>query len=182
MNKTLIVLCALGIIAGDAAAGEQASLPDIIAVARRNNPEILSAEKAYRAADEGRASQSAWSNPWVGYEFMQDAGRLYLSQEFSFPGKRSSQRSAATYMAAAAQQELHQKTIEIETKTKKAFWGYWRAYKDIEIYDENILLMQRFLEIAKSKYRMGTVTEADVLAANAELGRMQGMEIGRAHV
>lgn len=181
MNKTLVAFFALGIIAGDAAAGDQASLQSVLAAARQNNPEILSAAQAYRAADKGIASQSAWGNPRMGYEFMQDAGRLYLSQEFSFPGKRSSQRTAATSMAAAAQQELHQKTVEIEAKTKKAYWGYWLAFKDMEIYDENILLMQRILEIAKSKYRTGAVTETDVLAANAELGRMQGMRVMAAY-
>lgn len=151
------------------------TLESALAAARQNNPELKSAEKTHLAADEGISSMGGWSSPWVGYEFMKDDNRLYLSQMFAFPGKLSNLKISASSSAQALEQEYKQAALELDTKVKKAFWGYWLAIKNIDAYKENIELMGRFLEASKSRYIVGKVTEADVLAANAELGRMRGM-------
>jgi len=156
-------------------ADENVSLQALINTARQNNPEIKSAEKTYQSADYGITSMSAWSNPLVGYEFMKDDNRLYISQMFSFPCKLSYKKTSASNMAKALNQQLKQKILELDTKIKKTFWGYWLAYMNIDKYNENIVLMKESLEMAKSRYIVGKVTEADVLSATAELGRMQGM-------
>jgi outer membrane protein TolC len=175
MKRTIFAVSILSIVAVAGNALDNARLQTIIDTARQNNPEIRSAEKAYRSADNGISAMSAWSDPLVGYEFMTDNNRLYLAQTFPFPGKLSAKKSAASNMALALNQELKQKTLELDAKVKKTFWGYWLANKNLETFNENIDLMKRFLEAAKSKYMVGKVTEADVLAASAELGRMQSM-------
>jgi|GEM_PF-4151229 len=175
MKKTLLAVSLLLLLFPPLHADENVSLQSIINTARQNNPEIKSAEKTYQSADYGIASMSAWSNPWVGYEFMKDDNRLYLSQMFSFPGKLSYKKTTASDMAEALSQKLKEKILELDTKVKKTFWGYWLAYMNIDKYNENIVLMKESLEIAKSKYIIGKVTEADVLSATTELGRMQGM-------
>ena len=175
MKISLFAVLALSILSCPSFAQGPASLQTLIDTARQNNPEIKAAQKAYQSADSGIVSMSAWSNPLAGYEFMKDNNRLYLSQGFSFPGKLSYKKTSVTEMSRSLNMESRQTTLQVDTKVKKAFWGYWLAYKNINSYNKNITLMKRFLETAKSKYIVGKVTEADVLAAKAELGRMQGM-------
>lgn len=174
MKKLIPFILAMAFVA-PSSAEDTLTLESVLSAAKQNNPEIKAYQKTYSASKEGVLSMSSWSDPRLGYEYMKDNNRLYLAQELSFPGKLSFRRGAAANMAEAVTQEMKMKSLEVETRVKKAFWGYWLAQNNLQTFNENIRLMKRFLEAAKSRYITGKVTEADVLAADTELGRMEGM-------
>lgn len=169
------ILIAIFLSAGVIFAEDTLTLESALSTARQNNPEIKAYQKTYSASKEGIVAMASWSDPRVGYEFMQDNNRLYVAQELSFPGKLSVKRGVVLNMAEADNQEAKMKALEVETRVKKAFWGYWLAQNNLQTFNENIQIMKRFLEAAKSRYIAGKTTEADVLAADTELGRMEGM-------
>lgn len=175
MKKIFLVLLTVYFQSLPSYASDTISLQSLIDTVRQNNPEIKASLKIWQSSENSIAPMSAWNNPWIGLEFMKDDNRLYISQELSFPGKLFAKKNSASSMAKALEQEYRQKVLELDTKVKKAFWSYWLAVKNKDIYDNNIILTKNFLEAAKSKYIAGKVTEADVLAATADLGRMQGM-------
>ena len=175
MKKTFLIAVALAAFPFAVCSQETVTLQTIIISARQSNPEIKMAQKAYLAANYAVNAETAWAAPLFGYDYMKDNGRIYIAQELSFPGKLSFKRSAVSSMARALNSRYRHKQLELDTNIKKTFWGYWLAHRKIEIFNENIALVSRFLGIAKSKYMVGKVTEADVLSASAELGRMQAM-------
>ncbi|MBU2567992.1 MAG: TolC family protein [Elusimicrobia bacterium] len=176
LNLLLILMLSLP---GTAGCEESVTLDALLKRARENNPEIKSAYHNYTSRKNNITAARSWEYPQFGYENTRWTDKtedmFSVSQMFSFPGKLSLKGRVAESYAGIAEQELNSKIIRVASMIKRNFWEYWLIDKTIEVYQENIELMNRFLSIAKSRYATGIVTQADVLKANTELAKMESM-------
>lgn len=156
-------------------AEEKISLDVVIKEAKENNPEIKMLNEKYLATKSQLVKVKTWEYPLVGFE-TSGTGQMYsISQMIPFPGKLSLRWEIAKYDTEIAQQELNLKIREVVAMVKKSYWGYWLINKIIDIYHENIDIMKRFLNIAKTQYAIGKVTQIDILKASMELAEMENM-------
>lgn len=155
--------------------GETVRLEQLVNEAKENNTEIKALTQKFLASKQQPVIAMTWEYPQVGFEKNDREEMFWASQMFPFPGKRSLMGSVARYDSKIAEQELNSKTIEVVGRVKKAYIGYWLTEKTIEIYGENIDLMKGFLNVAKTLYAVGKVTQADILKASIKLSEMEKM-------
>lgn len=158
-------------------AEEFISLDTLIKEAKENNPEIQALKQKYLSEKQKISTAKTWEYPQVGVEYEKMEPMFSISQMIPFPGKLALKSEIAENETYMTEQELNSKIIEVISMVKRAFWDYWLIDKVIEIYQENIELMSRFLNIAKTQYAIGKVTQADILKANTELAKMESMLI-----
>ncbi len=145
--------------------------------AKKSNPEIKILQNKYLSSRQKVFQSTTLEYPLVGYETGTIENVFSISQMFPFPGKLSLRKQIAESDSKIIEQELNSKTREILSAVKKSYWEYWLIHKTLEIYQENIDLMKRFLNIAKTQYALGKVTQIDILKANTELSEMERMLI-----
>jgi outer membrane protein TolC len=103
--------------------------------------------------------------------------QVALSQSFPFPGKRKLRREAVEYQAAASDQMETERRGAIIGDVRIAWWQLMSLDRALQIVEQNKDLMRDFVQIAQTKYRVGSGLQQDVLLAQLELSRLLGREL-----
>ncbi len=103
--------------------------------------------------------------------------QIALSQAFPFPGKRGLRREAAEHEAAAAAAAVGERRLGILGDVRATWWQLFSLDRSLAIVRENQELMRDFVEIARTKYRVGAGLQQDVLLAQLELSRLLNQEV-----
>jgi len=102
--------------------------------------------------------------------------QLAVSQSFPFPGKRKLKRAAAESEAHAGVAQAAERRDELTGAVRAAWWQLLYFDQALEIVAQNKELMRDFIEIAETKYSVGTGLQQDVLLAQLELSRLLDRE------
>ena len=160
-----------------------AKLADLVAEVARNNPQIRSAQDAWRSAKQVPAQASALPDPQftlqnlsvgsprplAGYtnsDFAYIA--LGVSQQFPDPGKLRLQGAVAERDADTAQTHIavvSQDQIE-SLKTTYVHLAY--VQQELEILQRNVALLRQIEQQAEIQYSSGRGNQQDVLRAQLE--------------
>ena len=162
-----------------------AELPDMVAEAVRNNPQLRSAREEVGAARARVRQARAWQPPQAGVEFFQTPvssfpnpikGGLetdyFVQQTFPFPGKLSSAGASAEALAAAAQASYRELERAVIARVKTAYYQLYLAQQRLVINAENQDLVRQFVRSATRRYEVGTGSQPDVLKAQTELSTL----------
>lgn len=103
--------------------------------------------------------------------------QVSLSQAFPFPGKRGLRREAAEHEAAAASAAVGEQRLRILGDVRATWWKLFALDRSLAIVRENQGLMRDFVEIARTKYKVGAGLQQDVLLAQLELSRLLNDEL-----
>lgn len=103
--------------------------------------------------------------------------QLALSQSFPFPGKRKLREQAVEYEAQAALALFSDRQTVLTGQVRAAWWRLMSLDRSLEIVDQNQALMRDFVEIAETKYKVGSGLQQDVLLAQLELSRLLDREL-----
>ncbi|MDT8399184.1 MAG: TolC family protein [Pseudomonadales bacterium] len=95
-----------------------------------------------------------------------------VSQSFPFPGTLSLRREAATYEAQAASLSVDETRLRLLRDVKKAWWELAYLDRAMVIIRDNLTLIDQFIDIANTKYRVGEGLQQDVLLGQVERGRL----------
>src|SRR5207248_397080 len=87
-------------------------------------------------------------------EFMQDV---------PFPTKLLASGRAALAEARAAHADLRERRNVLRMQAEIAYASLYLARREVEIMDENLTILGRFVETARTKYAAGTATQPDLL-------------------
>lgn len=156
-------------------------LSDVIKVALRDNPELLVANAQWLAAKEGPAQARSLENPVLGYGYFvrsietkvgPQEHTIGLAQKFPFFGKLRLRGEVASREAERIRADYEAKKVEIVARAKATHYELYMAHKAIEITEENLEILRRFIRVATSKYAAGKVSQQDVLKAQVELSKL----------
>lgn len=180
-----VIALATALLHGAARAGDGGptlDLDELVAEARRQNPELLAARDRALAMASVPAQVSALDDPTLSYEAWNipeslridraDNNIFRITQKLPFPGKR---RLAGDVAAHAAEKEAHDASaveLEVVAAVKSAYATLWEAHERRAIRTREQELAQRFARIAEQRYASGGATQADVLRAQVELGHV----------
>lgn len=103
--------------------------------------------------------------------------QLAISQSFPFPGKRKLKRAAAESEAHAGAAQAAERRDALTGAVRAAWWQFLYFDQALEIVEQNKDLMRDFIEIAETKYSVGTGLQQDVLLAQLELSRLLDREM-----
>ncbi len=168
-------------------------LPDLIAEALENNPEIQAAQQEREAARQRIAPAQALDDP------MLEAGvinaplasspfnredmtmkMIGLSQRLPFPGKRGLRREVASKDAEAIDQGYHETVNRVVHDLKTVYFDLGLTLEMIKLVEKNKQTLEHFLRIAEGRYQIGQGSQADVLKAQTQVSRMQDRLLGLA--
>lgn len=164
------------------------TLPQVLAIARRDNPEIRAALKRWEAGRRRILQEATPGKPRLDIERMSaPAGRGVLSgaeeqavsvtQELPFPTSLWLRRGRAAAEAQMLEQSYLAKVRQVLAHTRSAYAMLFLAHKGLAIYGENIEIMRRFAKVAESKYVAGHASQSDALKAQVELTKMLNMSV-----
>lgn len=145
------------------------SLKDALEEARNQNPEILAAKKKWQAEKAVVLGVKSLPDPEMGVEFWGTHEKWYdVGQRIPFPGKLHLKGKAQEHEARRYQEIYYGKENEILQRVKAAYYSYFLAVRQIEIFQESVNLLKRFSKVAENKYSVNRTSQSDVLKAQVE--------------
>lgn len=147
-------------------------LDEAVELAKARNPEIVAAKKRWEEEKAKITAVRTWPDPQLGVEFWGRNETWYdFSQEIPFPGKLSLKAEAQAH-EARRQMELYQaKGQEILQKVKAAYYSYFLARRQKELFEESVELSKHFSIVAENKYSVNQASQSDVLKAQVEYSK-----------
>jgi outer membrane protein TolC len=188
--------CAQNLSAQAAAAGSVAvdpggnraaapALGTLIGEALQNNPELRAAAKETEAAGARVRPAGALEDPMLEAGLLNvpiqslrlnredmTMKMLGLSQKLPYPGKRALREQVAAKDAESTKYGLQETTNRIVRDVKLAYFDLALTGETIRQLQDNRLILEQFMSIAEGRYVVGQATQAEVLKAQTQLGRM----------
>ncbi|MBI4971743.1 MAG: TolC family protein [Candidatus Omnitrophica bacterium] len=145
------------------------SLAEVLEEARNQNPEILAAKKKWLSEKARILGLKSLPDPEFGVEFWGAHEKWYdAGQKILFPGKLHLKGKAQEHQSLRYQEVYFGKQNEILEKVKSAYYSYFLAVRQIDIFQESVSLLKRFSKVAENKYSVNRTSQSDVLKAQVE--------------
>ena len=190
-----LVIAAASLLATPLTAQELSSPAELtvdlaVDVAVSDNPGLAEMQSRYEAMAEIPSqvgtlpdpvlSLGAMSLPMDTFNRDQEAMtqmQIGFSQVFPFPGKLGLREEAAEFEAQAASFSVDEMRLRLINQVVNKWWQLYYLDRAIDTIDSNQLLLEQFIEIARTKYETGTGLQQDVLLAQLELSKRIDREI-----
>lgn len=170
--------------------GSVLKLETAIEIATENNPGIAEVQARATAMAQIPSQVGSLPDPMIHLNAMNlptdtfDLGQenmtqlqVGITQAFPYPGKLGLKERAAEYMANAAGSRVTETRLMIVQKVKNAWWKLYFMDRALEILARNHALLRQFVDIARTKYKVGQGLQQDVLLAQVELSKLLDREI-----
>lgn len=169
-------------------AEEPLRLPDLIAEALGNNPEIRAAQKSYEAARQRPLRESSLPDPVLSLGYASNGGPLpgqqlgsnptsnigfMVSQEFPYPGKRKLRGDIASKDAEAEFWQYQAVGLNVRSRVIQAFHRLHHTYAALEILTHGKELLTEMLRVSEARYTAGRTAQQDIFKAQTQLSMME---------
>lgn len=164
---------------------EVLKLDKLIEDALKNNPELIAAKKRWEASLARIPQAKSLDNPNLSLSFMKiqkgtlkldrtmpEDRMLSISQIFPLFGKLSLKGKIALVESQMFAAEFKNKELEIIDEVKNAYYDLFLNYKEIELRQESLKLLEEIAKIAEAKYIVGEISQEDVFKINLEIARL----------
>jgi outer membrane protein, heavy metal efflux system len=161
------------------------SLKTIVNEATRNNPDILAAKKRYEASRARVPLAKSLDNPTIGLGFekipkgtlklnrvMPEGRMLSITQMFPFFGKLPLKGKIALVESQMAASEYKNKELEVINQVKNAYYDLFMNYKEIELSEQSIELLENIARIAEAKYTVGDILQEGLFKISLEIAKL----------
>ncbi len=158
------------------AAAPPVHLSDLLAEARKNNPDLRAATAQARAAAASVSPAGALDDPMLMVQFWNMPVDLstvpvmaQLTQPLPLGGKRSARRDAAEAQSRMAQADVATKARDIEAEVAKAYFDLFMADRALEIDSEIEHTLRAMLAAANARVAAGKSDQVDALKAEGNI-------------
>ncbi|RME33309.1 MAG: TolC family protein, partial [Gammaproteobacteria bacterium] len=173
-----------------AAAGEALDPEQAVAEALAGNPGLAQIRERAAAMAAIPSQVGALPDPVIGFNLLnlpvdtfdphQEAMtqlQFGISQSIPFPGKLALKERAAVHEAAAATEQVHELRLMLARDVRTLWWRLFYLDQALRIVAANQELLRQFVEIAQTRYKVGSGLQQDVLLAQLELSRLLERQI-----
>ena len=151
--------------------------------ADRNNPQILAARHAWKAATQVPSQVSTPPDPQITVQQLSVGSPrpfagftnsdfaylgLGISQDLPYPGKLRLRGEAAQRGAAAERERYEAVRRSVIDELKAAYFKLGYEHQELAILDRDTQLLDQIAKIAEARYRVGQGNQQDVLKAQLE--------------
>ena len=185
MSVSLAAALQSGSAAAAPTAPPRLQLAFAVETALANNPGVESARRRFEALKHRIPQERTLPDPtvtvgWAGsaIPFKTERGdpssarTLNPAQQIPYPGKLRLRGEIADKEAQAAYWEYENTRRMLVADVKSAFFDYFYAVKALAIAEKNQELLEKLLQIAEARYRVGKGIQQDVLRAQVEVSRL----------
>ncbi len=96
-----------------------------------------------------------------------------LEQVLPFPGNLGLRSESALREAESLKEMARQRERDVVARTKRAYFEYYSASKELETHLEHIRLLEGFEKVSDARFRTGAVSQQDVLKPQVEIILLQ---------
>jgi cobalt-zinc-cadmium efflux system outer membrane protein len=160
-------------------------LPSLIEEAKNNNPEILAAKKRYEASKERIPQAKALDDTTITLDFERTPGNplrlnktpseermLSVSQMFPLFGKLALKGKIALVESQMFAAEYKDKELDIVNQVKNAYYDLFMNYKEIELNEQSLQLLQGVAKSAEAKYVVGKISQEELFKISLEMANL----------
>jgi len=186
---TILIFCSNISLAEELNAGARHALPlqlePLINEAKKNNPDVLAAKKNWDSSLARVPQAKSLDNPSVGVKFeripggtlkfdktMPDDRMLLVEQMLPFFGKLPLKGKIAVVESQMAAAEYKNKELAIVSEVKNAYYDLFMNYKEAELREQSLNLLEGIANVAQAKYSTGTVSQEELFKLNLEIARL----------
>lgn len=144
----------------------------------RKNPDALAALERWVARLERAPQVRSLPDPWLRYRYssMFAMHTVELMQEIPWPEKLLADARAALAEARVAEAEAARVRDLLRERAVSATAGLFVARRALELLEQNLAELERFVAVARARYEAGTAQQSDLLRAELE---RDGMRVAR---
>jgi outer membrane protein TolC len=176
------VLAAAGLLSSTPV-GQAASLSELMEEARRNNPDILAARRAWQAAAQIPTQVTTMPDPTVSVQHLSVGSPrpfagysnsdfayigLGISQDLPYPGKLRLKGESAGEDVAIARDKVDTVMRSVIEQVKEAYFQISAIQETLAVLDRDSRLLEQIESIADGRYRVGQGIQQDILKAQLE--------------
>ena len=184
MRTSLCRLLLIALLASARAAEvEPLTLDQALAEVRAHHPQIRAAAALAAAGHERIVQAGAWEDPVAGLDlqrmngnsrpFSYDAAEFQLSQKIPLSGNRERRRALARAEANVAAASVQTQDFMLVAAARDAFFLLWRNREQLALTRETARLLDRAVELVRSRLATGAADTGALLAAETERVRLQ---------
>ena len=158
----------------------KSSLNDYLIHAALNNPGLKAAFFQWVAALEKIPQVTALPDPQLGYFYYVQQGvmapqgqGIAVTQTFPWFGKLQLKGNAAADAARAEKARYDAAQLKLFFQVKDAYYEYYYLAQAIVVTRENLGYVKYLESVARAVYSSGTISYADVVQAQVELGKLE---------
>src|SRR6266540_4661341 len=162
----------LAIVAGLVLTAAPVRLADLLAEARKNNPELRAAAAQARAAASAVSPAGALDDPMLMVQFWNMPVDLstvpvmvQLTQPIPLGGKRDARRDAAEAQSRMARADAATKGRDVEAEVAKSYFDLFMADRALEIDGEIERTLRSLAAAAEARVTAGKSDQVDSLKA-----------------
>ena len=151
-------------------------LTDLLTELRAVNPQIAERRQLLTAATSRPVAVSQPQDPTLSLEWWQQPldfktypVMLTARQALPWPGRLGAQRTVAENEIATARDQVLETQRRVEAEMKQTYTELWLAERSLEVSQRIHALLETVVSSADARYKAGSVTQVDVLKAQAEL-------------
>ena len=158
------------------------SLESVLNEVLRSNPTLKAARANWQAMRQRIPQARAWEDLRTGVDVERSGTTRFdtytdtewmISQEIPLSGKNRLRGRIAAADAEGAFLDLYRREVDLAARTRAAYFRLANAYSQRDLNGRNLELWQQFTASTRSKYELGSQSQADVLMAETELGKLQ---------
>lgn len=176
--RKFALLCLLLVGATSAHASQRLSLPQALAAAFAQNPELAATSREIGIADGERRQAGLLPNPELAWE-VEDTRRdtstttITLSQPLELGGKRAARIAAAGVGQAIAQLDLERQRNGLRADVVQAFHAALRAQTALELAQQSQALTARGLRVVQGRVTAGQSSPVEATRAQVQLAQAE---------
>ena len=161
---------------------EDSTLSDYLAYAALHNPGLEAAFNRWKASLEKIPQVTSLPDPRFTYAYYIEEvetrvgpqrHKIDISQVFPWFGKLELQGDVALEEANIKREMYETMKLKLFFTVKEVYYDYYFLSRSISITDENLKLLGYFESVARTKYSAGQASNADVIKAQVELGKLE---------
>ncbi|MCO7055646.1 TolC family protein [Pseudomonas juntendi] len=176
--RKFALLCLLLVGATSAHASQRLSLPQALAAAFAQNPELAATSREIGIADGERHQAGLLPNPELAWE-VEDTRRdtstttITLSQPLELGGKRAARIAAAGLGQAIARLDLERQRNGLRADVVQAFHAALRAQTALELAQQSQALTTRGLRVVQGRVTAGQSSPVEATRAQVQLAQAE---------
>lgn len=167
------------------AGGTPASLELLLGEADRNNPELQAAMAQAEMVGNTVDQALSLDDPMLGFGIVNipldqldaestpmSGATLTLSQQFPFPGKLAAKGDMAREKTRWYQKAFEDSRLRLRRQVKDAWYRLLYHRQAIELTKQNIALLDDFIRLTETRYKVGKGLQQNVLKAQLERSKL----------
>ncbi len=181
-----LIVTFLSVLIPLACYSQSAKLQDLIEEALKGRPVLEAARYEAMAKEAEIGPKGSYEDPMVEIaalnypsdtlsagEMGMTGNEISVTQKIPFPGKLTKLRKATRFEFESKSSTYGQMRLDLISEVRIAFWELFLAYQKRDILKEQIALIGQLVSVLRSKYTLGNVSQAELLALQAEEGNLK---------